>query len=73
MSSHRKMKQVHSLRLSEESRQQLKNLSYKMERSEALIVEIALDRMYREEIRFTHLSINETEHQYSIEQHKEQK
>ena len=73
MLSHRTMKPVHSLRLSVESRRQLRDLSHKMERSEALVVEIALDRMYREEIRFTHLSIHETEHQYSVEVHEEQK
>lgn len=73
MSSHRATKPVHSLRLSEESRQQLKDLSHRMERSEALVVEIALDRMYREEIRFTPFSLHETEHQYAVNQHEEPK
>jgi len=71
MSSQRAMKPVHSLRLSVESRRQLKDLSHKMERSEALVVEIALDRMYREEIRFTKFMVHETLSQYSIDEHKE--
>lgn len=73
MSSQRTMKPVHSLRLSLESRRQLKDLSHKMERSEALVVEVALDRMYREELRFTSLEIHEITNQYSIEEHKVQK
>ena len=48
-------KPVHSFRLSGESLYQLKQLASEMGRSESDVVEIALDRMYREEVRFGRL------------------
>ena len=52
-------KPVHSFRLSYESLRQIKDLSTKMGRSESDVVEIAIDRMYREEIRFGNLAVGE--------------
>jgi hypothetical protein len=52
-------KPVHSFRLSIESIRQLKDLSGSMGRSGGDIVEFAIDRMYREEIRFGNLTISE--------------
>lgn len=48
-------KPVHSFRLSRESIFQLKEMAGEMGRSESDVVEIALDRMYREEVRFGRL------------------
>jgi len=48
----RSRKPVRSYRLSAEGVRQLKDLAQSMERSESNVIEIALDRMYREEIRF---------------------
>lgn len=48
-------KPVHSFRLSLECVRQLKDLSNNMGRSEGDVVEVAIDRMYREEIRFGNL------------------
>ena len=45
-------KSVRSFRLSREGIRQLKDLAQDMGRSEGNVIEIALDRMYREEIRF---------------------
>ena len=45
-------KSVRSFRLSREGIRQLKELAQDMGRSEGNVIEIALDRMYREEIRF---------------------
>jgi hypothetical protein len=45
-------KSVRSFRLSREGIHQLKALAQDMGRSEGNVIEIALDRMYREEIRF---------------------
>ncbi len=45
-------KQVHSFRLSLDCVRQLKGLSGNMGRSDGDVVEVAVDRMYREEIRF---------------------
>ena len=45
-------KSVHSFRLSREGIRQMKELAQDMGRSEGNVIEIALDRMYREEIRF---------------------
>jgi hypothetical protein len=56
MGVQRERKTVHSIRLSPEGIVQLKNLSRKMGRSEGNVIEIALDRMFREEVRFGHLS-----------------
>jgi predicted transcriptional regulator len=46
-------KSVRSFRLSREGNRQLKELAQDMGRSEGNVIEIALDRMYREEIRFS--------------------
>ncbi len=73
MRKQRTTKPVHSLRLSAEGLRQLKDLSLQMQRSEANVVEIALDRMYREEIRFGSLIIHEAENSYIIEEYKEDK
>lgn len=48
----RSRKPVTSYRLSSEGIRQLKELAQTMERSESNVIEIALDRMYREEIRY---------------------
>ena len=48
----RSRKPVSSYRISAEGVRQLKDLAQSMERSESNVIEIALDRMYREEIRF---------------------
>ncbi len=73
MKKQRTTKPVHSLRLSAEGVRQLKNLSLQMHRSEANVVEIALDRMYREEIRFGSLTISESVNSYVIGDYKEDK
>ncbi len=73
MRKKRTTKSVHSLRLSTEGLRQLKDLSLQMQRSEANVVEIALDRMYREEIRFGSLTIHESEYSYIIGDCKEEK
>lgn len=67
-------KPVHSFRLSYESLRQIKDLSTGMGRSEGDVVEVAIDRMYREEIRFGNLSISEgqsPEDHYKVEKEKE--
>ena len=53
------VKPVHSFRLSLESFRQLREMAGGMGRSEGDVVEIAIDRMYREEIRFGTLTISE--------------
>jgi predicted DNA-binding protein len=53
------VKPVHSFRLSYESLRQIKELSTSMGRSEGDVVEIAIDRVYREEIRFGNLAVGE--------------
>jgi hypothetical protein len=73
MTRHQTRKPVHSLRLSSEGLRQLKSLSMEMHRSEANVVEIALDRMYREEIRFNQLTLHEKTTIYCIEDHTEEK
>lgn len=63
-------KPVHSFRLSYESLKQIKDLSTSMGRRESDVVEVAIDRMYREEIRFGNLSIGERqnpEDNYNVE------
>ena len=63
-------KPVHSFRLSLECVRQLKELSGAMGRSEGDVVEIGVDRMYREEIRFGNLMIGEgqkPEDNYKVE------
>jgi len=52
-------KPVRSLRISSEGYRQLRELSSAMGRSESDVVEIAVDRIYREEIRFGNLAIAE--------------
>jgi hypothetical protein len=52
-------KPVRSFRLSLESVRQLKDLSGNMGRSEGDVVEVSIDRMYREELRFGNLMIGE--------------
>jgi predicted DNA-binding protein len=67
-------KPVHSFRLSYESLRQIKDLSTNMGRSEGDVVEIAIDRMYREEIRFGNLAISEgekPENNYKVEKKEE--
>ena len=67
-------KPVHSFRLSLECIRQLKELSGAMGRSEGDVVEIGVDRMYREEIRFWNLMIGEgqkPEDNYKVEKKEE--
>jgi len=67
-------KPVHSFRLTYESLRQIKDLSTNMGRSEGDVVEIAIDRMYREEIRFGNLVISEGEKpetNYKVERKEE--
>lgn len=45
-------KPVKSFRLSIEGIDQLREMAYSMGRSESDVLEVALDRMYREEVRF---------------------
>ncbi len=52
-------KAVRSFRLSTECVRQLKDLSVNMGRSEGDVVEVSIDRMYREEIRFRNLMVND--------------
>lgn len=52
-------KPVRSFRISAEGVRQLRKLSESMGRSESDVIEVAIDRMYREEIRFGNLSIGE--------------
>ncbi len=44
-----------------------------MGRSESNMIEIALDRMYREEIRFGRFSVYEAEGLYNVEEYKDEK
>lgn len=63
-------KPVRSFRLSYECVRQLKDLAGNMGRSEGDVVEVAVDRMYREEIRFRNLMIGEgkkPEDNYTVE------
>jgi hypothetical protein len=67
-------KPVHSFRLSLECIRQLKELSGTMGRSEGDVVEVAVDRMYREEIRFGNLMIGEghnPDENYKVEKKEE--
>ena len=62
-------KAVRSFRLSNECVRQLKDLSSNMGRSEGDVVEVSIDRMYREELRFGNLMIGEgqkPEDNYSV-------
>lgn len=67
-------KPVRSFRLSLECIRQLKDLAINMGRSEGDVVEISIDRMYREELRFGNLVIGEgqkPEDNYKIEKKEE--
>jgi hypothetical protein len=54
-------KTVRSFRLSQEGIYQLQTMAQSMGRSEGDVIEIALDRMYREEIRFSRHGIRDGE------------
>ncbi|NPV75175.1 MAG: hypothetical protein HPY59_02250 [Anaerolineae bacterium] len=63
-------KPVRSFRLSYECVRQLKDLAGNMGRSEGDVVEVSIDRMYREELRFGNLMISEgkkPEDNYKVE------
>jgi hypothetical protein len=67
-------KAVRSFRLSNECVRQLKDLSGNMGRSEGDVVEVSIDRMYREELRFGNLMIKESqkpEDNYKVEKAEE--
>jgi hypothetical protein len=67
-------KPVRSFRLSYECVRQLKDLAGNMGRSEGDIVEVSIDRMYREELRFGNLMIGEgkkPEEIYKVEKKEE--
>lgn len=69
----RSRKPVSSYRISAEGTRQLKVLTQSMGRSESNVIEIAIDRMYREEIRFGRLSVHEAEGLYNIEEYEDEK
>jgi len=67
-------KPVRSFRLSYECVRQLKDLAGNMGRSEGDVVEVSIDRMYREELRFGNLMIGEDqqiEDNYKVEKAEE--
>jgi predicted DNA-binding protein len=67
-------KPVYSFRLSLECVRQLSDLSGTMGRSRGEVVEVAVDRMYREEMRFGNLMIGEgqkPEDNYKVEKKEE--
>ena len=67
-------KAVRSFRLSIECVRQLKDLSSNMGRSEGDVVEVSIDRMYREEIRFGNLMVSEVqnpEDNYKVDEKEE--
>ncbi len=66
-------KPVRSFRLSQEGVSQLRSMASIMGRSESDVLEVALDRMYREEIRFNRVLRDgvRPEDQYRIEKGKE--
>jgi len=68
-------KAVSSYRLSLEGKRQLKTLAITMGRSESDILEVALDRMYREEIRFNRMVREgiQKEDQYNVGLENEKK
>ena len=68
----RATKSIHSIRLSPEGLGQLKDLSHRMGRSESSVVEIALDRMYREEVRFGLFPTSELVSSSFKDDHKEE-
>lgn len=68
-------KAVSSYRLSLEGIRQLKTLATTMGRSESDILEVALDRMYREEVRFNRMvrEGNQEKDQYNVDPENEEK
>lgn len=66
-------KPVRSFRISSEGVSQLKAMANVMGRSESDVLEIALDRMYREEIRYSQVlrERGRPEDQYRLDQGKE--
>lgn len=69
------VKPVRSFRISLEGVRQLRELSSAMGRSESDVVEIAVDRMYREEIRFGNLVIAERtnpENEYKVKKENQE-
>jgi hypothetical protein len=66
-------KPVRSFRLSLEGNRQLRELAGEMGRSEGEVIEVALDRMYREEVRFGRLihDGNRTEGSYHVKDNNE--
>ena len=67
-------KPVRSFRLSYECVRQLKDLAGTMGRSEGDVVEVSIDRMYREELRFGNLIVaegNNSEDNYVVEKKEE--
>lgn len=68
-------KPVRSFRISSEGVRQLRELSSAMGRSESDVVEVAVDRMYREEIRFGNLVIAERtnpENEYKVKKENQE-
>lgn len=68
-------KPVRSFRISLEGVRQLRELSSAMGRGESDVVEIAVDRMYREEIRFGNLVIAERtnpENEYKVKKENQE-
>lgn len=68
-------KNVRSFRLSREAVRQLMSMSHWMGRSESDVLEVALDRMYREEIRFNHAlrEASTTEYEVNRDKNEEEK
>ncbi|MBA4385310.1 MAG: hypothetical protein C0410_11285 [Anaerolinea sp.] len=66
-------KPVRSFRLSYEGVHQLKSMATIMGRSESDVIEVALDRMYREEIRFNRIlrEGDQVEDQYHVDPENE--
>ena len=48
-------------------------MALSMGRSESNVIEIAIDRIYREEIRFGCLSVHEVENKYNTAENKDEK
>ena len=68
-------KPVRSFRLSREGVRQLRSMATTMGRSESDVIEVALDRMYREEIRFNRVlrEGDQAENQYHVDPENEDK
>jgi predicted transcriptional regulator len=66
-------KPVRSFRLSQEGVSQLRSMASVMGRSESNVIEVALDRMYREEIRFKRKlrEGDQAENQYHVDPENE--